>query len=450
MADQKSIAATKSKKGDGGEGKPRLLSREIQATGSSTKPLTPLSHTSHFATDTQCEADSDRATTVVIDSGDSIAAETCKVMRVDLRLGTAPASEPARLQVIEPDERQRRQKSKMATPQAMPGFTKGPLLQVHPRSRLPVVTADDRPPPAFRECLRELKTWGVSFVIHTVAVVVLALMTMNVVQHQAVRITAATLADEDYETLDMLTTINAPVFQQTESFENSLSEESPWLTELELENEGDRVAFESVDFVSGFANSLSLMDNIAGADVASPTELGTSATFCGISASGKSFVFVVDRSGSMMGEAWNQAQAELFRSISSLAEQQEFFIVLFNHQADTMHGLRGKQLVLRPATLQNIEMAKLWIFQQFPDGGTMPKDAIAQALRMDPDAIFFLSDGIFQDGTLEYLRAHNSIRRVSQGKKQVVVHTIAFKDYVGAHVLQQIAKENDGNFTFVQ
>ncbi|HMO14651.1 MAG TPA: hypothetical protein PKD64_12385 [Pirellulaceae bacterium] len=302
-----------------------------------------------------------------------------------------------------------------------------------------------------RLLLVQAETWGVSFFIHLTAILLLAFLTFSVLPDQGVDISATLVSEEAFDHLDMLTTFQLTEFQEANWLENSLTQESSEQVALEFADQADLPAFDSGEFAASLASASGMMDTIAGAGFVDPNMeiVGNSATFCGIQVQGKKFVYVVDKSGSMMGDPWDQAVAELFRSITGLTDEQEFFIVLFNHTANPMLGLSGASMALHPANNANVSAARFWVFQQFPVGGTLPRDSMMMAMQMNPDAIFFLSDGVFNDGTLEYLRRNNSARRVSQGKKRIAIHTIAFKDFSGAHMLKQIAEENEGTFTFV-
>jgi hypothetical protein len=69
-------------------------------------------------------------------------------------------------------------------------------------------------------------------------------------------------------------------------------------------------------------------------------------------------------------------------------------------------------------------------------------------LRLDPDAIFFLSDGEFDPNTLYELRAEN---RVSQRRKKAVsIHTISLGNLGNEHLMKIIARTSDGKYRYVK
>jgi len=171
-----------------------------------------------------------------------------------------------------------------------------------------------------------------------------------------------------------------------------------------------------------------------------------SATFCGIEAKGQSFVFVLDNSGSMAGYRWFQARAEIIRSISQLDENQKFLVVLYNTYTTVMLGQRGSEIEYLEATPENRRRVTKWLDRQFPQFDTFPKRSLKIAMRMEPDAVFLLSDGEFRDGSVEFLRNAN----LSGSTPKCSVHTIAFKSRLGASMLRQIAYENGGSFRYVE
>lgn len=166
-----------------------------------------------------------------------------------------------------------------------------------------------------------------------------------------------------------------------------------------------------------------------------PNESGKSAEFFGVAAEGKSFVYVVDKSSSMMGEKFEGAREELIESINSLRPNQSFFVIFFD---TSFHPQETKGLV--KATSRNKKKVKAWIDLAGPSGGTDPYEAIVQALNLKPDAIFVLSDGEF-----EYYLADQV--KVINNHFTIPIHTIAFTS--NAQTLKDLADQNKGTYRFV-
>lgn len=169
---------------------------------------------------------------------------------------------------------------------------------------------------------------------------------------------------------------------------------------------------------------------------------GGGTSFFGVSAKGRRFAFIVDVSASM-GEGGKLATCmrELSRSLESLPDYAEFYILLFSTNFIEPPMQKGWTRAKKSALRQTIR----WLGQVEPNGGTQPRNAFLQAFSMSvrPDIVFFLTDGQVQDFTAEECLSHNE-----RGKK-VVINTIAFGDPSSQDLLKQIARESGGLYRFV-
>ncbi len=164
---------------------------------------------------------------------------------------------------------------------------------------------------------------------------------------------------------------------------------------------------------------------------------GGAATFFGLEARGRRFVFVVDRSGSMRGEKIDAAKAELLRAIRGLDRGAKFFTIFFS---DADMPMPARDLVR--ATEASKRRHFTWVSGISAAGGTDPTAAMIRALSLKPDAVWLLSDGIFEAS------AADAIARANPGRT-VQIHTIAFYSREGEAVLKRIAKGNRGRYRFV-
>lgn len=152
----------------------------------------------------------------------------------------------------------------------------------------------------------------------------------------------------------------------------------------------------------------------------------------------RKIVYVVDRSGSML-ETFVYVQQELKRSIAALRRSQKFHVIFFND---------GAPLQNPPRKLVSAIAAQKQEFFDFldrvvPNGGTKPERAMHQALRMEPDLIYLLSDGQnFPPDLFRKLDAWNANRTVR-------ICTIAYVDPAGSELLERMAREHNGEFRFV-
>jgi hypothetical protein len=201
------------------------------------------------------------------------------------------------------------------------------------------------------------------------------------------------------------------------------------------------------DFVALEA-SFDELDAGGGLDSRALTEVGddrasgspAGAEFFGVSGYGGKFVYVVDVSGSMgEGGKYIRVRKELLRSIEHLREDQRYFVILYS---DASFPMDASEPIL--ATPEHINATRRWVHRVWPDGGTFPLQSLLLALRLEPDAIYFLSDGKFDPAVIDAVRIQNP---PSSG--QIPIHTIAFvnKDTVG--IMRAIADNSGGTFRFV-
>lgn len=170
---------------------------------------------------------------------------------------------------------------------------------------------------------------------------------------------------------------------------------------------------------------------------------GEGRAFFGMRPDGQRFVYVVDCSRSMnhphesqWKTRFRRVQFEILQSVGHMSPDQEFFIIFFS---DRMHPMPAS--AMQPATPQLKQRYLRWMSGWRADGDTDPLDAMRLALRLQPDVIYFLTDGSFEHRTNEEL---TKLRQ-----QRTAIHTFCFGDAAGEEVLQFIARSNRGEYHFV-
>jgi von Willebrand factor type A domain len=165
--------------------------------------------------------------------------------------------------------------------------------------------------------------------------------------------------------------------------------------------------------------------------------------FFGLKADAKSIVFVVDCSGSMNtrhNSEWKtrfkRVKYEMLKSVTGMNAGQRFYIIFFNNKPVRMPA-RG----LLPATPAVKTDALKWMARQSADGGTDPRAALRYALRLQPDMVYFLTDGAFSP------RVRRALLSVQQYR--VAIHTFVFGNPAGEAAMKQIAVQNRGKYTYI-
>ncbi len=146
--------------------------------------------------------------------------------------------------------------------------------------------------------------------------------------------------------------------------------------------------------------SLAPADDAPGAPRERPPSPGGVRTgIFGLEARGNRFVYVFDRSASMgepEGEPLAAAKRELLRSLDELGDVQQFYVIFYNDrlQVFTPPGGRGRLVF---ATEENRRAAARFVGSVRAAGGTRHAEALAAALRLEPDAVFLLTDADAKD-----------------------------------------------------
>lgn len=125
----------------------------------------------------------------------------------------------------------------------------------------------------------------------------------------------------------------------------------------------------------------------------------SAASLFGVTGIGSRIVYVIDRSDSMNGDGGRPllaAKNELIRSLDALKQSQFFQFVLYNEEPRPYRGAdsAGNAVQMIQAEKPAIKRAQAYIESIAAFGGTNHADALRIALRMRPDVIFFLTDGL--------------------------------------------------------
>ena len=173
------------------------------------------------------------------------------------------------------------------------------------------------------------------------------------------------------------------------------------------------------------------------------TSAGTS--FFEINATGNLFCYVVDSSSSMdEQDSIGAARNELIASLEQLKATQRFQILFYDAELHPMTNGRQQTFM---ATDANVRFARQFIFSQQTGGGTVHKPALQAALKLNPDVIFFLTDG--ETPELSY-RDLWDLKQAN--RKRVQIHVIEFG--TGAKLgslnwLEQLSRDHRGSYRYL-
>lgn len=175
-----------------------------------------------------------------------------------------------------------------------------------------------------------------------------------------------------------------------------------------------------------------------------------------VSASGNMFAYVVDFSGSIIVVV-DDLKRELKRSVGKLTPKQSFNVVIFYSVTgvrDEVFKTESFAPELQPAVPDTKRSFFAWIDRKPPIGRTEPLQAMKRALALNPDAVFFFSDGLFEDKVVDEILRANS-------KAGAQIHCLVFDEMLlqdtsglqrltdGARRLKRIADASGGKTKIV-
>ncbi|MBN2584464.1 MAG: VWA domain-containing protein [Planctomycetes bacterium] len=160
-------------------------------------------------------------------------------------------------------------------------------------------------------------------------------------------------------------------------------------------------------------------------------------SFFGVADKTSKVVYVIDRGGSM-ADSLMFVKHELKRSIRALRPVDQFQVIFYSSGPARMMPMRQ----LLPATQANKQTAYEFIDDTIPIGQNDPQDALTQAFRLRPDAIYLLTDGEFDWNIVGYIGKLNADKRIR-------VNTIGFIYTDGEKLLKEIAAKNGGTYKYV-
>lgn len=176
---------------------------------------------------------------------------------------------------------------------------------------------------------------------------------------------------------------------------------------------------------------------------------GRGAGFFGLEAKGNRFAYICDTSGSMNMDAQGAPNGmririlkrELTESITALSDQAQFFVFFFN--SDVIPIAEKVKWIIANQQGKRWTVDRLYNIQPF--GGTEPWGAfeMAFAMKPQPDAIYFLTDGEFDPLVAQRIALTNV------GSRKIPIHCITLVEKSGEETMRKIAADSGGSYIHV-
>lgn len=173
---------------------------------------------------------------------------------------------------------------------------------------------------------------------------------------------------------------------------------------------------------------------------------GGSARFFGVEARGARFAFVVDVSGSMNQDRKLEALKEaLLSSVDGLLEQTSVCIIVYSGDA---YSITGSNWLRADRGREEARRAILSLSATGPTN-PMPGFDIAFGLTPRPDAIYFMTDGVFEKSVDDRLPAY--VERLNRAAETpTALHCITFVDRGSERLMRRLARSSGGTYTHVE
>jgi len=150
-----------------------------------------------------------------------------------------------------------------------------------------------------------------------------------------------------------------------------------------------------------------------------------------------SVIYVVDVSPSML-PFFDPLKRELGSSLGELQPMQKFHVIFFS----SGEPIEGPAKGLTWASDRNKRTYIEFVDQVQTDIKTDPRWAVRRALELNPDLVYLLTDGVFDEKLADQIIEWSKAR-------QIKINTLAYVNERGAFLLRKIAEQTGGVYRFV-
>jgi hypothetical protein len=166
---------------------------------------------------------------------------------------------------------------------------------------------------------------------------------------------------------------------------------------------------------------------------------------------GSRFVYLFDHSTSMTGAPLAAAKRQLIESLDALSSLHQFHVIFFNHEVQAW-DLTGGQQRVPFASVANKQVAAQFVRSVVAAGGTDRVMPLRQALRFQPDVIFFLTDA---DDEMSHFDVADIFERAQGSGTQIACIEFGVgpdgspRPREGGNFLTRLAAETGGDYVYV-
>lgn len=335
----------------------------------------------------------------------------------------------------------------------------------------PAVRMPDPENPADREMRNPWFRWlmhlgvpmTISLIVHASLLAILALSTWQILKPKTdvgdyEAGIAESLADQMAGAFKWPDQELKPLEEQPPQPEESLDLKPPDVTTNDANNSGDSDGFGQEGAGSGIIGTGSGGGDgsgFGGGGGVGARSIGRAGMW-DVSLNANRIVYVIDFSGSILVAVDDLKRALKF-SVGKLMPSQSFNVIVFYSTSAANEKFMTESFApnLQSATPETKRAFFTWIDGKAPSGSTEPLPAVKRALTMNPEAIFFFSDGYFEETVVGEITKLN--RALKAKFACFVFNDIYLQDASGlmpslndgAKRLQRISEQNNGKFKVV-
>lgn len=298
---------------------------------------------------------------------------------------------------------------------------------------------------------RRTPPWVGSGLVHLAAILPLAFLTIPGLQQPfdfSLSLSTEPAAIEEI----LIDEIAVEPLGEFENAENQLVEEVSQVTALEsdlnsqvalAELSSDQLADASLsDAAAMFGSQGSVLSELV------PQGGNLTASFFGTKVDGRRILYVLDNSGGMRDGGFEALVEELTRSVESLTEEQQFYVIFYSDMVYPMFHPRPVERFV-PANDRFKKRLAGWLDSvEFSVGNTVD-EAIVAAGMIKPDALYLLTDG-----DIDTTRDGRKLAALVDSRgRDFPIHTFGIGMSEGSKAavnLQTVADSNGGKFRIVE
>jgi hypothetical protein len=330
---------------------------------------------------------------------------------------------------------------------------------VLPRSEVqtPAVATSTKPRSASPKQIKAPKVarrtppWVGSGLVHLAVIIPLAFLTIPGLQQPfdfSLSLSTEPAAIEEV----LIDEIAIEPLGEFENAENQLVEEVSQVTaaESDLNSQAALADLSSESLANAALSDAAAMFGSQGSGLSELVPQGgnLTASFFGTKVDGRRILYVLDNSGGMRDGGFEALVEELTRSVESLTEEQQFYVIFYSDMVYPMFHPRPVERFV-PANDRYKKRLSAWLDSVEFSVGNMVDEAIVAAGMIKPDALYLLTDG-----DIDTTRDGRKLAALVDSRgRDFPIHTFGIGMSEGSKAavnLQTVADANGGKFRIVE